>query len=649
MTKPLWTPHPDKAAATQMSKFRNFINNRHSLKLENYDSLYEWSVTHIAHFWEALSEYTQIIYGTPHETVLKNPTMPGAIWFEGARLNFAENLLRFRDDRKALTFIQDGGLNRESITYKELFSKVAQTAAFLKNKGLVVGDRVAAFLPNRIETVIAMLATTSLGGTWSSCSPDFGFNGVIDRFSQIEPKILLTSDGYFYGGKNIDSLQTAKKIKNSASSIETIIIIPYLNGSPSTTQLEDAFLWNEVIDNQAEEIAFTKLPFDHPLYVMYSSGTTGVPKCMVHGAGGTLLQHAKELLLHCDVQRDDTIFYYTTCGWMMWNWLVSSLFAGAHIVLYDGNPFWPDPNVLWKMSEDLKITIFGTSAKYISVCTKKSLHPGKDHDLSSLRTLLSTGSPLSIDSFTWIYEEVKADLHLASISGGTDLISCFILGDPTSPVYAGEIQKRGLGMKVESWSDAGLPVFEEKGELVCTAPFPSMPIYFWNDPENAKYLSAYFKVFPGIWQHGDYIEITKHNGIVVHGRSDATLNPGGIRLGTADIYRIVEGMAEITDSIAVAQTWEDDVRILLFVVTHNKQQLTSSLIFKIKQKIRSELSPHHIPAIILSVPEIPTTINGKKVELAVTQLVHGEQVKNKDSLANPDALGAFENLQKLQE
>jgi acetoacetyl-CoA synthetase len=648
MKTPLWTPNKDDISSSHMTKFREYVNSRFTLEHHDYDSLYHWSIYNIEDFWESFSDFSGIYYGSPHDAVLRNPVMPGANWFPGAHLNFAQNLLRFRDNHNAITFVKDGGSIEETISYAELYSRVAKMANYLRSIGITKSDRVCAFIPNRIEAIIGMLATTSIGAIWSSCSPDFGYQGVFQRFNQIQPKIILTADGYFYAGKRIESLPLVQQLAENIASIKKIIIVPYLEDHPTLTEFTNFILWQEIMAEKEEELFFTMVPFAHPLFIMYSSGTTGVPKCMVHGTGGTLLQHAKEHLLHCNFKKDDTIFYYTTCGWMMWNWLVSALFTGAHLVLYDGNPFWPDANVLWRMSEELGITVFGTSAKYLSMCMKKDIHPKKDHNLSPLRTVLSTGSPLSTDAFNWVYQEVKSDLHLASISGGTDIISCFILGDPTSPVYAGEIQKRALGMKVHAFSDKGESLLGEKGELVCTAPFPSMPIYFWNDTDNEKYISAYFKTFPGIWLHGDYIEITENNGIIVHGRSDATLNPGGIRLGTTELYCIVEAFDEVEDSIAVAQEWQGDVRIILFVVIGQQQKLTDSLIQEIQSSIRSNLSPHHVPAKIVQVPEIPITINGKKMEIAVTNIIHGKEVKNKGSLANPESLQAFVDLPDLK-
>ena len=648
MSQPLWTPAPEQAAQTNMMRFMVDVNQAHHLALNDYDSLYDWSVSNMPAFWEAVWRFADIIHSVPHTSVLEHPVMPGATWFQGARLNFAENLLRYQDDRPALVFVQEGGLAVAALTYRELYGQVARTAHFLRAAGVQVGDRVAGFMPNRIETVVAMLAATSLGAIWSSCSPDFGFKGVMDRFGQIEPKVLFTADGYTYHGKNLDSLDRVSQVAHEIEAIEHVVVVPVLSDIPNLSQVPRACLWSDALANEATEIDFAQLPFDHPLYIMYSSGTTGVPKCIVHGAGGTLIQHAKEHLLHTDLKRDDAIFYFTTCGWMMWNWLVSSLFVGAKVVLFDGSPGHPDMSVLWQMAQDQQLTVFGTSAKYINMCEKAGVRPGASFDLSRLRTICSTGSPLSVEGFAWVYREVKADVQLASISGGTDIISCFVLGSPLDPVYAGEIQKRGLGMKVEAWNSQGHAVLNEKGELVCTAPFPSMPIYFWQDPGNEKYLDAYFRDFPGVWRHGDYIEITSRGGVIVYGRSDATLNPGGVRIGTAEIDRQVESLDDVVDSLVVGQQWDNDVRVILFVVLRPGLELNEEMTTQIKQLIRTNCTPRHVPAKIIQVPDIPRTLNGKKVEIAVTKIIHGEPIGNQDALANPETLRYFKGLAALE-
>ncbi len=647
MAKLLWSPPPERAARSHMARFLAQVNRDHGVGARTYDELHAWSVREIPAFWEAVWRYAEVRSSAPWEAVLENPTMPGAQWFRGARLNFAENLLRYRDDRVALIFVGEGGAAAGQVTYRELYGQVARLAAYLRGLGVGPGDRVAGFMPNRIEAVVAMLAAASLGAIWSSCSPDFGFKGVMDRFGQIEPKVLITADGYFYGGKVFSSLPRVAEVAREIPSIGAVLVVPFVSAAPDLSGVPRAVAWAEALANGATEIEFAQLPFEHPLYIMYSSGTTGVPKCIVHGAGGTLLQHAKELLLHTDLHRDDTIFYFTTCGWMMWNWLVSALFAGSKLVLFDGNPAHPDLNALWKMAQDQRVTVFGTSAKFISLCEKAELHPGRDFDLGPLRAVLSTGSPLAYESFEWVYREVNPDLQLASICGGTDIISCFILGSPLDPVYAGEIQRPGLGMKVEAWNDDGRPVTGEKGELVCTEPFPSMPVGFWNDPGNEKYLEAYFRHYPGVWRHGDYIEITERGGIVVYGRSDATLNPGGVRIGTAEIYRQVEGVEEVLDSLVIGQPWEDDVRVILFVVLRPGRTLDAALTGRIKTLIRTNCTPRHVPAKVLQVADIPRTLNGKKVELAVLKAIQGQEVKNLDALANPQAVDAFRHLPEL--
>jgi acetoacetyl-CoA synthetase len=647
MTQPLWTPTKERIKRTNLTRFIAFVNREYDLELADYDDLYAWSIRRIPDFWEALWSFVGIRASRPFDAVLENPVMPGARWFRGARLNFAENLLRFRDERTALVAVREGGKVAQRVSYAELFRRVAKLAGFLREAGVSAGDRVAGFVPNSAESVIAMLAATSLGAAWSSCSPDFGFKGVMDRFGQIEPKILFTADGYRWNGKAIDSLERAAEVVRATPSIERVVVIPFLDRKPDLSLVPDAVSWDEALSNEAEASDFVQLPFDHPAYILYSSGTTGPPKCMVHGAGGTLLQHSKELLLHTDLQREDVLFYFTTCGWMMWNWLVSALFAGSTVVLYDGSPAFPDAGALWRMAEELGVTVFGTSARFIDLCRKEGVRPGAQNDLCRLRAVLSTGSPLSSEGFEWIYREVKEDLQLASISGGTDLVSCFMLGSPIDPVYAGEIQKRGLGMKVEAWSEEGKPLIGEKGELVCTAPFPSMPVSFWNDPDGRKYREAYFEDFPGVWRHGDYIEITPRGGVIVHGRSDATLNPGGVRIGTAEIYRIVEEFGEIADSLVVGQRWEGDVRVVLFVVPREGGVLDEELKGQISEAIRREASPRHVPAKIVAVPAVPYTLNGKKVEIAATRVIHGEEVRNRDALSNPEALDFYRDLEEL--
>ena len=539
---------------------------------------------------------------------------------------------------------------RRTLTYAQLYDQVARVAKALRDAGVQSGDRVAGFVPNFPESIIAMLAATSIGAAWSSCSPDFGIKGVLDRFGQIQPKVIFTADGYFFKGKPLDSLARIADIIKQIPSVEKLVVVPYADENPRIEAIPNAVLMDDFkSDQDGLEIEFEQLPFDHPLYVMYSSGTTGLPKCMVQSAGGILIHHLKELILHTDLTREDTIFYFTTCGWMMWNWLVSSLATGATLVLFDGNPFHPSPKALWEMAEEEKITVFGTSAGYLAALQASGVRPKDEFDLSRLRAVLSTGSPLSIESFEFVYEAIKSDLQLASIAGGTDLNGCFALGNPMGPVYAGELQCRGLAMKVFAFDDNGQPVVEQEGELVCTAPFPSMPIYFWNDADGKKYHSAYFDVYPGIWRHGDYIVVTGHGGVVMHGRSDATLNPGGVRIGTAELYRQVEQLEEIEDSVVVGQNWDNDVRVILFVKMASGIALSEELQNKIRQTIRVHASPRHVPAKIIPVPDIPYTLNMKKVELAVKKVIHNQEVKNKDALRNPEALDHFADISELRE
>jgi acetoacetyl-CoA synthetase len=628
----------------------DFINGQFNKNFNEFSDLYDWSVTNIPDFWASVWDFTGIIHSQPYEQVIDNLNkMPGAEWFAGARLNFAENLLRYRDDRIALIFKgEDQPVVK--ITYAELYDEVARLAHALKQAGIQPGDRVVGFMPNMPQTIMAMLAATSLGATWSSCSPDFGIKGVLDRFGQIKPKILFTANGYFFKGKAIDSLGRIADILKQLPSIEKLVVVPYTDPNPDLGRIPIAVKYDDFkASSSGLEIVFAQLPFSHPLYIMYSSGTTGLPKCMVQSAGGILIHHLKELMLHTDLKRSDTIFYFTTCGWMMWNWLTTSLALGASLVLYDGNPFHPHPGVLWQMAQDEKITVFGTSAGYIAALQNAGVRPGREYDLSALRTVLSTGSPLSIESFEFIYEEVKKDLQLASISGGTDLNGCFALGNPMGPVYAGELQCRGLAMKVEAYNEFGQPVIGEQGELVCTAPFPSMPIYFWDDPDFSKYLSAYFDVYPGVWRHGDFIVITERGGVVMYGRSDATLNPGGVRIGTAEIYRIIDQIEEIADSVVVGQNWHNDVRVILFVKMAEGCELTDALKNKIKATIRANASPRHVPAKIIPVSDVPYTLNMKKVELAVKKVIEGKPVLNKDALSNPQALDYYANIPDLAE
>ncbi len=615
-------------------------------EIRDYADLYCWSIEYIEEFWESIWHEADIIHSRKYLAVLSNSGMPGAQWFVGARLNFAQNLLRYRDDRPAIIHWRENGTPIR-YTYRELYRSVAACSKGLARLGIQPGDRIAANLPNIPEAAIAMLAATSRGALWSSCSPDFGAQGIIDRFSQISPKLLITVDHYIYQGKSVSCLEAAQEIAARIPSIERIIVIsPSL--TPAIASDCNLLTWNDLLSQATDEIDFAELPFDHPVYIMYSSGTTGAPKCIVHGSGGTLLQHYKELALHTDLKRSDVICYYTTCGWMMWNWLVSSLSIGATVFLYDGSPAYPNIGILWKAIEQERISIFGTSPKYLSTCQRSGLIPRDQFDLSSLRTILSTGSPLSDENFAWVYGSVKQDLQLSSISGGTDIISCFMLGNPLLPVVSGEIQCRGLGMKVEVFDQQGRSVVDRTGELVCTAPFPSMPIGFWNDPDGTRFREAYFDTYPGVWHHGDYIRITERGTVVVYGRSDATLNPGGVRIGTAEIYSSVEALSEIVDSIAVGQRWNNDIRIILFVVLSDGVELTSELKSEIKNAIRAHSTPRHIPSLILPIREVPRTLNGKKVEIAVTQTIHGESVPNREALQRPDLLDQFVNIPELR-
>jgi len=650
MAKLLWQPSEEQIKNSNMYRFMNVVNEKYHQNFSDFAPLYQWSIENIADFWETMWEFADIIASKPYDQVIDDDTkMPGARWFTGARLNFAENLLRYRDDRIALIF---KGEAQESIkmTYAELYDEVARLANGLKAAGVQSGDRVVGFMPNMPASIIAMLAAASRGATWSSCSPDFGIKGVLDRFGQIKPKVLFTANGYSFKGKKLDSLERIADILKELPSIEKVVVVPYTDQDADISAVSNAVHYKDFISSESNlEIEFKQLPFDHPLYIMYSSGTTGLPKCMVQSAGGILVHHLKELMLHTDLKREDTIFYFSTCGWMMWNWLTSSLAVGATLVLFDGNPFHPHPGALWEMAQDEKITVFGTSAGYIAALINAGVKPGETYDLTPLRAVLSTGSPLSIDGFEFIYNEVKADLQLASIAGGTDLNGCFALGNPMGPVYAGELQCRGLAMDVRAFDEAGNELINEEGELVCCKPFPSMPIYFWDDPDGSKYHSAYFDVYPNIWRHGDFVTVTDRGGVVMLGRSDATLNPGGVRIGTAEIYRQLEQLPEVDDSVVVGQTWKDDIRVILFVKLASGHELTDELKAKIKQTIRTNASPRHVPAKILSTPEVPYTLNMKKVELAVKKIIEGQPVLNRDALGNPEALDYYADLKELQE
>lgn len=650
MPEPLWQPTEKQISNTNLNAFQERVSRQQGVKLSDYRALYQWSIDYPERFWKAIWKDGGVIAKTQGNKVLENgDLMPGAKWFPDARLNFAENLLRRRDKNDAIVFWGEDKVRRR-LSYQELYEQVSRVTQALQAMGVSPGDRVAGYLPNVPEAIIAMLATSSLGAIWSSCSPDFGVNGVVDRFGQIEPKVLFAAEGYYYNGKKFDSLEKINEIRQRIPSLEKLVIIPYTRETFSLDKIENTVTLAQFTDGYSpSDIDFVQLPFDHPLYIMFSSGTTGVPKCIVHGAGGTLLQHLKEHRLHTDVKPGDRLFYFTTCGWMMWNWLVSGLAAEATLLLYDGSPFYPDGNILFDYADAEKMTQFGTSAKYIDALNKAGLKPKKSHALSSLRTLCSTGSPLVPEAFDYVYEEIKQDICLSSISGGTDIISCFALGNPLLPVNRGELQCRGLGMKVEVWNDEGEPVQGEKGELVCTAPFPSMPVGFWNDPEEKKYHSAYFERFNNIWCHGDYVELTDNDGIVIYGRSDAVLNPGGVRIGTAEIYRQVEQLDEVIESLVIGQEWKDDVRVVLFVRLREGIELDESLTDRIKKQIRANTTPRHVPARVLQVTDIPRTKSGKIVELAVREIVHGRPIKNIEALANPLALEQFTQRAELKQ
>jgi acetoacetyl-CoA synthetase len=632
-----------------MSRFMAFVNKRHGTDFRNYEELYDWSIVEMPAFWAAMWEFGEIVTSRTYDRVVDDiQKMPGARWFSGARLNFSENLLRFRDERTAIVFKGEG---RETIriTYAELYARVAQMAKALCDSGVGPDDRVAGFMPNIPETVIAMLATVSLGAVWSSCSPDFGLRGVLDRFCQIQPKIIFTADGYVYGGKRFDSLERVQGVVAEIPSIIRVVVVPYLERKPRLDGIARALLWDDFISpGTAPPCHFIQLPAGHPLYIMFSSGTTGPPKCMVQGAAGILVNHLKELILHTDLKRNDAILYLTTCGWMMWNWLISSLAVGATVCLYEGHSFHPSPGTLWQFVDEEGISVFGASARYLASLEKLGYRPAREYGLAKLRTILSTGSPLAAEGFHYVYQDIKKDVQLASISGGTDLNGCFALGNPIAPVYPGELQCRGLGMKVEVYNSAGQPVVEEPGELVCSAPFPSMPLCFWNDPDGRRYWKAYFEAFPDVWTHGDWCLLTKRGGMVIYGRSDATLNPGGVRIGTAEIYRLVETFPEIADSLAIGQRWKGDERIVLFVKMMDGVELTDSLKERIRESIRENVSPRHVPALIVAVKAIPYTINMKKVELAVRNVIHGEPVRNREALADPEVLELYWDLPELQ-
>ena len=648
MSQALWSPGARRVQEANINRFMRLIRRERDPGVVDYKSLYRFSINSPKAFWRAIWEFGGVVGSAGPRAVKQFDRMPGASWFPDASLNFAENLLRYRDDREALVFSSETGL-KSTLTYRQLYRQVAGLASALRESGIEPGDRVAAYMPNLPETIIAMLATTSIGAIWSSCSPDFGISGVVDRLGQIQPKVLFCAAAYTYNGKQHDCLSKVREIQNLIGSIEKIVVIPYVDSEPDLSGLNNAELLSSYSHKHVTEIEFTRLPFNHPVYILYSSGTTGVPKCITHGAGGTLLQLIKEHFLHVDLKRSDRLFYYTTCGWMMWNWMVNGLTTGATLVLFDGSPFYPGPEAMFDLIDSEGITVFGTGAKTISAWQKAGIKPRETHSLSSLKTILSTGSPLAPESFDYVYSDIKADLCLSSIIGGTDIVSCFANGCPILPVYRGEIQCLALGMAVQICRDDGSYAdVNETGELCCVQSFPSMPVYFWGDSDGSKYHAAYFEQYPNIWAHGDFAKITEHGGMVIFGRSDATLNPGGVRIGTAEIYRQVEILDEVMESICIGQDWDDDVRVVLFVRLRDSLVLDEDLQIRIRKVIRANATPRHVPARIVQVSDIPRTISGKIVELAVRNVVHNRPVKNADALANPEALELYKNLPELQ-
>ena len=650
MTGPLWKPSPEQVANTNITAFGRMLESRHGVSLPDYDALHRFSLDRMEDFWTAVWDDCDVIAETRGERVLADgDKMPGARFFPDARLNFAENHLRRRDDTPALIFRSEDRVER-TMSWAELYDNVSRLAQALKAAGIGPGDRCAGFVPNMPETIVATMAVASLGAVWTSCSPDFGVQGVLDRFGQVEPRLLFCADGYNYNGKPHDSLGRVTEILTGLPTVEHVVVFSLLANEPDVSAVPKAQrLADFIAPFAAGEIEFAQMPFNAPLYILYSSGTTGVPKCIVHGAGGTLLQHMKEHRLHSDVKPGDRVFYFTTCGWMMWNWLVGGLTQQATLLLYDGSPFHPDGNVLFDFADAHGMTLFGTSAKYIDALSKAGLKPMDTHDLSTVRTMASTGSPLAPESFDYVYSNVKKDLCLSSISGGTDIVSCFMLGNPTGPVWRGEIQAAGLGMAVEVFDDNGKPLIGEKGELVCSRPFPPMPIGFWDDADGARYRAAYFDRFPNVWHHGDFVERTEHGGFIMYGRSDATLNPGGVRIGTAEIYRQVEAIDEVVEAICIGQEWGSDVRVVLFVRLREGLTLDDELQDRIRRQVRANCTPRHVPARIVQVADIPRTKSGKITELAVRDIVHGRAIRNKEALANPEALDIYRDIPELRE
>ena len=648
MGKRLWNPTVEQLKNAEVANFAAYVKAQYGFDWRgNFQALWRWSVTEIPAFWESLWNWHGIVGEMGQRRLINETKMPGAVFFPDATLNFAENILANADDSPAISAHGEDGRHM-TLSRAELASKVMALAGWLKANNVNRGDRVAAFTPNVAEAVITMLATATLGAVYSSCSPDFGVNGAVDRFGQIEPKILMACDGYFYGGKKIDRMPLVADLVAQLPSLEAVLILPYLNDTPDCRKIPNTVLFETALSTATPVKGFTRIGFNDPLYILYSSGTTGAPKCIVHGAGGTLIQHIKEHRLHGNLANGDSMFYFTTCGWMMWNWLVSALATRAKIVLFEGNPFYPGPERLWQLAEHEKITVFGTSAKFIDAVQQSGYTPKNMVRLDALRSIQSTGSPLSPDGFAFVYDKIKSNVQLCSISGGTDIVSCFVLGCPVQPVFAGEIQTRGLGIKTEVLGDDGNSITDAQGELCCTAPFPAMPVKFWNDPDGDKYKSAYFNHFPGIWRHGDWATLTKNGGMIIHGRSDATLNPGGVRIGTAEIYRQVEAFNVITEALVIGQNWKDDVRIVLFIRLADGAKLNNKLKKDINSAIRQGASPRHIPAFIIAVPDIPRTRSGKITELAVRDIIHQRPVKNTEALANAEALAYFKNLPELQ-
>lgn len=647
LEQPLWSPSQQRIDNSLVTRFMQYVTERSGEAFEDYSAFHAWSVDRKESFWSLLWDFTGVIGEKGERVLTGGDNIEQASWFPDASLNFAENLLRIpvgREDEVAIHFRAENQAAYD-LSYRQLHDQVARTAVWLREAGIQSGDRVAGYLPNMPETVVVMLAATSLGAVWTSTSPDFGQESVIERFGQTEPRILFSVDGYYYNGKPNDIRDKVAAVRDAIGSIEKTILIPLLGD----LELEGTTSWSDVLATPApEKMEFSRVGFNDPLYVLYSSGTTGKPKCITHKVGGVLLQHLKEHQLHGDVHPGDKVFYFTTCGWMMWNWLVSGLASEATIVLYDGSPFYPDGNVLWDYTQDIGITLFGTSAKYIEALNKGGLRPVETHDLGSMQTLCSTGSVLAPESFDYVYDAIKKDVCLSSISGGTDIVSCFMLGSPVLPVFRGQVQTRGLGMAVNVFNDDGQPVSGEKGELVCTDTFPCQPAFFWGDESGEKYHNAYFAVYDNVWHHGDYVELTEQGGIVVYGRSDATLNPGGVRIGTAEIYRHVELLDEVRESIVIGQDWDNDVRVVLFVVLQNDLVLDDDLSKKIRQTVREKCTPRHMPAKVIQVAEIPRTKSGKIVELAVREVVHNRPIKNTHALANPEALELYRNLPELQ-